>query len=80
MTEAADVGNNFFLSKDSIGKPRAEQQVEYLKELNDGVKGRAVVSVCLSQDPKNRVPVTIPTHRFGFLRLLRAFSTHQTIR
>uniref|UniRef100_A0A914X7P2 NEDD8-activating enzyme E1 regulatory subunit n=1 Tax=Plectus sambesii TaxID=2011161 RepID=A0A914X7P2_9BILA len=38
-----DVGNNFFLSHDSIGKPRAQVACELLKELNPEVKGNFVV-------------------------------------
>ncbi|KAJ3192481.1 NEDD8-activating enzyme E1 regulatory subunit [Irineochytrium annulatum] len=35
----ADVGNNFFLDPESIGKNRAERTALFLKELNDDVKG-----------------------------------------
>ncbi|XP_078361000.1 NEDD8-activating enzyme E1 regulatory subunit-like [Oculina patagonica] len=34
-----DVGNNFFLNKDSIGKSRAECTTEFLLELNSDVSG-----------------------------------------
>jgi amyloid beta precursor protein binding protein 1 len=38
----ADAGNNFFLEgARSIGKPRAEEAVRLLRELNDGVDGIA---------------------------------------
>eukprot|EP00164_Ancoracysta_twista_P000745 GFYU01000981.1.p1 GENE.GFYU01000981.1~~GFYU01000981.1.p1 ORF type:complete len:536 (-),score=164.70 GFYU01000981.1:18-1625(-) len=38
---AADVGNNFFINHDSIGKSRAEVTTELLQELNDQVQGVA---------------------------------------
>jgi amyloid beta precursor protein binding protein 1 len=41
----ADLGNNFFLESDSLGKPRAEEVVKYLAELNSDVKGHALVKV-----------------------------------
>lgn len=34
-----DLGNNFFLTKDSIGKSRAKEATEMLKELNPEVRG-----------------------------------------
>lgn len=38
----SDAGNNFFLEGyNSIGKSRAEEAVQLLSELNDGVEGRA---------------------------------------
>uniref|UniRef100_A0AAX7TQ91 NEDD8-activating enzyme E1 regulatory subunit n=1 Tax=Astatotilapia calliptera TaxID=8154 RepID=A0AAX7TQ91_ASTCA len=37
-----DVGNNFFLSKDSIGKNRAQAATELLQELNSDVSGNFV--------------------------------------
>ncbi|XP_071957729.1 NEDD8-activating enzyme E1 regulatory subunit-like [Antedon mediterranea] len=37
-----DVGNNFFLSQDSIGKSRAQVATELLLELNNDVTGNAV--------------------------------------
>ncbi|KAG8692708.1 hypothetical protein FRC09_011023 [Ceratobasidium sp. 395] len=39
-----DVGNNFFLETGSIGKPRAEEAVRLLLELNDSVEGVANTS------------------------------------
>ncbi|KAG9125280.1 hypothetical protein FRC07_008253 [Ceratobasidium sp. 392] len=39
-----DVGNNFFLEVGSIGKPRAEEAVRLLLELNDSVEGVANTS------------------------------------
>ncbi|KAJ3508486.1 hypothetical protein NMY22_g16596 [Coprinellus aureogranulatus] len=45
ITEPKDAGNNFFLEgQQSIGKPRAEEATRLLLELNDGVKGHAVVN------------------------------------
>lgn len=41
-----DMGNNFFVTMDSVGKPRAEVVVETLCEMNEDVKGHA-----LCQDP-----------------------------
>lgn len=41
-----DVGNNFFLEGlQSLGKPRAEEAVRLLCELNDSVEGKANLSV-----------------------------------
>eukprot|EP00002_Diphylleia_rotans_P000878 TRINITY_DN10476_c0_g1_i1.p1 TRINITY_DN10476_c0_g1~~TRINITY_DN10476_c0_g1_i1.p1 ORF type:complete len:522 (-),score=107.39 TRINITY_DN10476_c0_g1_i1:188-1753(-) len=42
----ADLGNNFFLSPDSLGKSRAAATTEYLQELNDLVRGNF-----LEEDP-----------------------------
>lgn len=44
VTSPADAGNNFFLAgPSSIGKPRAQEAVPLLRELNDSVEGEAVV-------------------------------------
>ncbi|KAI0710486.1 hypothetical protein C8Q76DRAFT_737619 [Earliella scabrosa] len=44
ITTPADAGNNFFLNaRDSIGKPRAQEAVPLLRELNDAVQGEPVV-------------------------------------
>ncbi|KAF8996001.1 hypothetical protein BDQ17DRAFT_1310631 [Cyathus striatus] len=44
LTTPEDAGNNFFLEADeSIGKPRAEEAVRLLSELNDDVQGHAEV-------------------------------------
>ncbi|KAL4234507.1 NEDD8-activating enzyme E1 regulatory subunit [Mactra antiquata] len=37
--QGEDVGNNFFLTKDSIGQSRAKFATEYLSELNEDVSG-----------------------------------------
>ncbi|XP_072136080.1 NEDD8-activating enzyme E1 regulatory subunit isoform X2 [Mobula birostris] len=49
-----DVGNNFFLTKDSIGKNRAQAATELLQELNSDVSGNSVdesVEQLLENDP-----------------------------
>ncbi|CCM05676.1 uncharacterized protein FIBRA_07906 [Fibroporia radiculosa] len=44
ITTPADAGNNFFLSGlESVGKPRAQEAVQLLCELNESVEGEAVV-------------------------------------
>ena len=45
VVEEKDLGTNFFLSKDSLGKSRATESVKYLKELNQDVQGIAIVKV-----------------------------------
>lgn len=45
--QGSDLGANFFLVSDSLGKSRAEEEVIYLRELNDSVKGKAVQEVSL---------------------------------
>jgi len=50
-----DVGNNFFLTKDCIGKSRAQTTTELLSELNDDVCGDFLeesVSDLLQKNPK----------------------------
>ncbi len=39
-----DCGNNFFVTVESIGQPRAQVTAELLKELNPDVRGDFVVS------------------------------------
>jgi amyloid beta precursor protein binding protein 1 len=39
IVEEADLGVNFFLDEDSLGKSRAESCVKLLQELNPDVKG-----------------------------------------
>src|SRR5690349_16826402 len=39
LVNEADLGVNFFLDKDSLGKSRAEQCVKLLQELNPDVNG-----------------------------------------
>ncbi|KAI0325555.1 hypothetical protein GY45DRAFT_1438278 [Cubamyces sp. BRFM 1775] len=44
VTSPADAGNNFFLNaRESIGKPRAQEAVPLLRELNESVQGEAVL-------------------------------------
>jgi amyloid beta precursor protein binding protein 1 len=40
-----DVGNNFFLEVESIGRPKAVETSRWLSELNDGVDSAAEVNV-----------------------------------
>lgn len=44
---AADIGNNFFLEEESLGKNRAEESVRLLSEMNGSVEGAARVDVCV---------------------------------
>lgn len=50
VTEA-DLGANFFLDPTSLGKPRAQEVVRFLLELNSDVKGHSLVQVRLSPGP-----------------------------
>ncbi|KAM5543775.1 hypothetical protein V8D89_002392 [Ganoderma adspersum] len=44
ITSPADAGNNFFLNAThSLGKPRAQEAVPLLRELNESVQGEAVI-------------------------------------
>ena len=45
IVSEADLGVNFFLDDDSLGKFRADETVRMLMELNPGVKGCAVKEV-----------------------------------
>ncbi|KAF8326828.1 uncharacterized protein EI90DRAFT_2929486, partial [Cantharellus anzutake] len=50
-----DAGNNFFLHYNSIGKPRAEEAVRFLNEMNDSVQGEADtsdISLVITQRPE----------------------------
>lgn len=54
LVSPEDVGNNFFLEYSSIGKPRAEEAVRLLCELNESVEGVANTSnieEVLDKDP-----------------------------
>lgn len=44
--EEADLGVNFFLEEESLGKGRAQECCRFLEELNPEVKGTAVEEVC----------------------------------
>ena len=44
VVEEKDLGVNFFLSEDSLGKSRAEECAKFLKELNPEVKGQGIRS------------------------------------
>jgi amyloid beta precursor protein binding protein 1 len=41
LTRPEDVGNNFFLEVESVGKNKAEEAVRLVGELNEGVDGKA---------------------------------------
>lgn len=45
VVQEQDLGVNFFLTEDSLGKSRAEESSNYLRELNPEVTGRAVQKV-----------------------------------
>lgn len=45
LVEEADLGVNFFLDEDSLGKPRAERAAALLGELNPDVKGSYIIDV-----------------------------------
>ena len=45
MTSPQDIGQNFFLTPDSLGKPLADETTNYLRELNPGVEGKGKVAV-----------------------------------
>lgn len=45
VVSEADLGVNFFLEDQSLGKFRAEETVKYLRELNPGVEGFALTEV-----------------------------------
>lgn len=45
LVEEADLGVNFFLDEDSLGRPRAERAAALLGELNPDVKGNYIVDV-----------------------------------
>jgi amyloid beta precursor protein binding protein 1 len=44
--EESDLGVNFFLDKDSVGKSRAERTAALLGEMNPDVKGDYIEDVC----------------------------------
>lgn len=43
MVTEADIGNNFFLEPESVGKPRATETVRLLLEMNESVSGEGLV-------------------------------------
>lgn len=45
LVEEADLGVNFFLDEDSLGKPRAERAAALLGELNPDVMGNYIIDV-----------------------------------
>ncbi|GAA6015476.1 hypothetical protein JCM8202_002485 [Rhodotorula sphaerocarpa] len=50
LTDHADVGANFFLEPSSVGRPRAEQVVRFLQELNADVRGHSRVQALADLD------------------------------
>ena len=46
VVEEEDLGLNFFLEEDSLGKSRAEESTRLLLELNPEVKGEGIKQVC----------------------------------
>lgn len=73
-----DAGNNFFLEGDSsIGKPRAEEVVRLLLELNDQVEGKADlrnVKNVVEEDPEYIKSFTLVIAHNLDLELLRKLS------
>uniref|UniRef100_A0A0X3PUH9 NEDD8-activating enzyme E1 regulatory subunit n=1 Tax=Schistocephalus solidus TaxID=70667 RepID=A0A0X3PUH9_SCHSO len=54
LVTESDLGNNFFVTKAYLGKPRAQAVTELISELNQGVKGAFVVETVdelLDNDP-----------------------------
>lgn len=47
IVSESDLGVNFFLAEESLGRSRAEESSKYLKELNPEVHVRAVQDVSL---------------------------------
>ena len=45
LVEEKDLGVNFFLAEESLGRPRAEECCRYLQELNPEVRGNAINQV-----------------------------------
>ncbi|GJJ12983.1 hypothetical protein Clacol_007230 [Clathrus columnatus] len=74
-----DIGNNFFLEGlDSLGKPRAEEAVRLLCELNDSVEGKANLSSLeevLEKDPTYLTSFTLIIAHNLKLPLLTKLST-----
>ena len=48
--EEPDLGVNFFLEQESLGKSRAKETCRLLKELNPDVKGHYYTEVCMCVD------------------------------
>ena len=60
--EEADLGVNFFLEQESLGKSRAQETCRLLKELNPDVEGRHFATVCISSY-RNVLMVVVLTFR-----------------
>lgn len=56
VTEA-DLGVNFFLEEESLGKSRAEETCRLLRELNPDVQGYHYSKVCYSPSSRGRPPI-----------------------
>jgi molybdopterin/thiamine biosynthesis adenylyltransferase len=70
-TKPEDVGNNFFLEVDSIGKQKAVEAARLLSELNTSVQSAAEIAV--SQTLLEKLDVV--TDAIGFIdRMWRIFS------
>ena len=54
--EEEDLGVNFFLSEESLGRSRAEETCRYLRELNPEVNGHAIQGVRLYNSLEARMP------------------------
>lgn len=50
IVRECDLGVNFFLTEESLGKSRAQETCKYLEELNPAVNGQAVQEVTLGFD------------------------------
>jgi len=48
VVQQSDLGNNFFVDEESLGKSRAEAVCELLLEMNPDVTGHSLVKVSLS--------------------------------
>ena len=62
MVTASDHGNNFFVTEESIGKPRAEVTMELLSELNPDSKAHALNGLGpedFIKDPSKLAPYTL---------------------
>ena len=57
-----DLGVNFFLERESLGKSRAEETCRLLKELNPDVEGGFSSKVCVSVDRQRNYELTCTAH------------------
>lgn len=54
-----DLGVNFFLTEESLEKPRAQETCKYLRELNPDVNGQAVQEVTFGCCDLIGIPLTV---------------------